>query len=54
MDYKNKEIMNYIENLLKNKGFKTEYKSKCLIMSIKNKYTLLYLLSSLNLLFRYF
>ena len=32
--------MNYIEKLLQNKGFKTEYKSKCLIMSIKDKYNL--------------
>jgi len=37
-DKDNKDIMNYIEQLLKNKGFKTEYKSKCLIMSIKDKY----------------
>lgn len=35
-DQQNEEIMNYIEQLLKTKGFKTEYKSKCLIMSIKD------------------
>lgn len=36
-DKENKEIINYIENLLKNRGFKLEYKSKCIIMSIKDK-----------------
>lgn len=39
-DKENQSIMNYIEKLLQNKGFKTEYKSKCLIMSIKDKYNL--------------
>lgn len=34
-DKENKEIINYIERILKNKGFKVEYKSKCLVMSIK-------------------
>ncbi len=33
-DNQNKEIINYIENYLKNLGFKTEYKTKVLIMSI--------------------
>lgn len=32
-DKENKEIMNYIEQYLKELGFKTEYKSKCLVMS---------------------
>lgn len=36
-DKENVEIINYIENILKKKGFKTEYKTKCLIMSIKDK-----------------
>lgn len=36
-DKDNKEIINYIEKLLKSKGFKTDYKSKDLIMSIKNE-----------------
>lgn len=39
-DSENTEIINYIENSLKTIGFKTEYKSKCLIMSIKNKQNL--------------
>lgn len=39
-DKQNKEIINYIEQLLKNKGFDTQYKSKCLIMSIRSKYKL--------------
>lgn len=39
-DKQNKEIMDYIEDLLKSKGFETQYKSKCLVMSIKNKYNL--------------
>ena len=39
-DKDNKEIINYIEKILKSKGFKTDYKSKDLIMSIKNKNTL--------------
>lgn len=33
-DKENKEIINYIENYLKTLGFKTEYKSKNLVMSI--------------------
>ncbi len=36
-DQENVEILNYIENILKSKNFKTEYKSKCLIMSLNNK-----------------
>lgn len=32
-DKENKEIMDFIENYLKGFGFKTEYKSKCLVMS---------------------
>lgn len=36
-DKENSEIMNYIEEILINKGFKTDYKSKCLVMSIKDK-----------------
>lgn len=32
-DKDNKEIINYIENYLKDLGFATEYKSKCLVMS---------------------
>ena len=32
-DKENKKIMNYIEEYLKKIGFKTEYKSKCLVMS---------------------
>ena len=39
-DKENVQIINYIEDLLKKKGFKTEYKSKCLVMSIKEKYNL--------------
>lgn len=34
-DKDNKEIINYIENYLKDLGFTTEYKSKCLVMSNK-------------------
>lgn len=34
-DNENFKIMNYIQNLLKEKGFKVEYRSKCLVMSIK-------------------
>ena len=37
-DEENKEIINYIEILLKNLGFKTEYKGKNLIMSIGDDY----------------
>lgn len=36
-DNQNKEIINYIEKILIDKGFKTESKGKCLIMSIKDK-----------------
>ena len=39
-DIENQEIMKYIQQLLKEKGFKVEYKSKCLIMSIKEKCSL--------------
>lgn len=39
-DKENVQIINYIEDLLKKKGFKTEYKSKCLVMCIKEKYNL--------------
>ena len=35
-DKENKEIVEYIENYLKNLGFKTEYKTKDLVMSIGN------------------
>ena len=31
-DKDNKEIINYIENYLKDLGFITEYKSKCLVL----------------------
>lgn len=34
-DRENEKINNYIESLLKSKGFKTEQKNKVLIMSIK-------------------
>lgn len=33
-DLENAKIINYLEEYLKNLGFKTEYKSKCLVMSI--------------------
>lgn len=33
-DKENEKIINYLENYLKKLGFKTEYKSKCLVMSI--------------------
>lgn len=36
-DEENKKIINYIESLLVAKGFKTEMKNNCLIMSIKEK-----------------
>ena len=36
-DKKNKDIIDYIEKYLKNLGFTTEYKSKCLVMSNKKK-----------------
>ena len=39
-DKENTSIINYIENILKNKGFKLENKSKCLVMSIKDGYKL--------------
>ena len=35
-DKENKRIINYIEQYLKNIGFKTEYKSNCLVMSNKS------------------
>lgn len=34
-DKENQQIMNYIQELLQAKGFKVDYKSKCLVMSIK-------------------
>lgn len=33
-DLENKKIISYLEKYLSNLGFKTEYKSKCLVMSI--------------------
>lgn len=33
-DLENEKIINYLENYLRKLGFKTEYKSKCLVMSI--------------------
>ncbi len=36
-DKENKRIMDYIQKILERKGFKLEYKTKCLIMSIKEK-----------------
>lgn len=36
-DKENLEIMNYIQGILEEKGFKLDYRSKCLIMSIKEK-----------------
>ena len=33
-DLENKKIIDYLEDYLSNLGFKTEYKSKCLVMSI--------------------
>lgn len=39
-DKENEIIINYLENYLKNLGFKTEYKSKCLVMSIGENPTL--------------
>ncbi len=35
-DKQNEEIINYIQTLLEGKRFKTEYKSKCLVMSNKD------------------
>ena len=39
-DKQNKEIMDYIESVLKTKDFNVDYKSKCLIMSIKDEWNL--------------
>lgn len=39
-DKENAEIMNYIERILKVKGFQTDYKGKSLMMSIKDEYKL--------------
>lgn len=39
-DKENAKIMNYIEKILKAKGFQTDYKGKYLIMSIKDEYNL--------------
>jgi acetylornithine deacetylase len=39
-DNKNKEILDYIQNLLIQKGFKVDYRSKCLVMSINDNYNL--------------
>ena len=39
-DKQNKEIINYIENYLKNLNFKTEFKGKYLIMSIGEEYNI--------------
>ncbi len=36
-DKENNEIMDYIQALLEEKGFITEYKSKCLVMNINDK-----------------
>lgn len=36
-DKENQDIMNYIQGNLEEKGFKVDYRSKCLIMSIKEK-----------------
>lgn len=36
-DLENKKIINYLENYLEKLGFKTEYKTKCLVMSIGEK-----------------
>ena len=36
-DKDNIDIINYIENYLQKLGFKTEYKSKCLVMNIKDE-----------------
>ena len=37
-DMNNEKIINYIEEYLKKIGFRTEYKSKCLVMSINEDY----------------
>ena len=34
-DKENQQIMTYIQEILETKGFKVDYKSKCLVMSIK-------------------
>lgn len=39
-DFENEQIMDYIENYLKNLGFKTESRTKNLIMSIGENQTL--------------
>ncbi len=39
-DLENKKIIDYLEKYLKDLGFKTEYKSKCLVMSIGTNPTL--------------
>lgn len=36
-DFENDKIIDYLENYLKEIGFKTEYKTKCLVMSIGEK-----------------
>ncbi len=36
-DKENERIMNYIQEILEEKGFKLEYRTKCLIMSINEK-----------------
>ena len=36
-DKKNREIMDYLQNVLEEKGFKTELKTKCLVMTINKK-----------------
>ena len=35
-DKQNKEIMDYIQEVLEKKDFKVDYRSKCLVMSIKD------------------
>lgn len=42
-DKENEKIINYIEKYLKKLGFKTEYKSKCLVMSNKSKCDIVFL-----------
>ena len=39
-DKNNKEIMDYIEKLLLDKGFNVDYRSKCLVISIKDEINL--------------
>lgn len=36
-DKENKEILDFIQNLLEEKGFRLEYRSKCLVISTKEK-----------------